>query len=60
MNGNHTRRAHFSCEDGSECVDDCLDGYVCDECTDADNPPVWWPCATAARPGLVEPSGVER
>jgi hypothetical protein len=40
----HTRRAHFSCEEGDECLDDCLDGHVCDQCTDAEGPPAWWPC----------------
>lgn len=44
----HTKRAHFSCEERDYCEEDCLDGYVCNECTNAADKPAWWPCPAAA------------
>ncbi len=50
---NHNCRSYFTCEDGSDCVDDCFAGEVCDECTDAQDRPVWWPCPTVLAAGLA-------
>jgi hypothetical protein len=47
----HTERAYWSCESDEECgPEDCYAGRVCDECTNEQDRPVWWPCAVAWRP----------